>query len=349
MTTHPRRIALSSVAAFSAAALLVPAAAVIPVAAVVAPVSVATGQPLAANGSGTIIPKPRTRGLSVPGEDSLSVRITHKKKGAPYEVTTVGVDPELKVSWKGANKSWGNSYLSTAGTWTQVIPKSAKTVKNTSETFPVIKFRLKNKKQTLTKTVAENPGLYNDGDPANFRLFGSDELPERWDPCTYTLNGDRVISQRHNRTNLTWSYAGDEYATKYITYALSKLAPRTGFTYTRVAGNADITISFTVDDSWSLSGSGGNSYYGKALYGGWIKGEIGTATPESMKQRLLMRVFGHVMGLDSVYDGQEIMNSSMAWKSPAEYRAGDRAGLAQLAKENGCVYRLGDYFPPGQQ
>lgn len=52
---------------------------------------------------------------------------------------------------------------------------------------------------------------------------------------------------------------------------------------------------------------------------------------------LLLHELGHTMGLEHVSSKKELMYDTLTSKSPKGYASGDRAGLAMLGRDGGCI------------
>ncbi len=59
--------------------------------------------------------------------------------------------------------------------------------------------------------------------------------------------------------------------------------------------------------------------------------------PGLTRGNLVQHELAHVAGLDHVQDRGQIMYPSISDRSPDGYAAGDRAGLAQLGAQGGCL------------
>jgi hypothetical protein len=65
-----------------------------------------------------------------------------------------------------------------------------------------------------------------------------------------------------------------------------------------------------------------------------IKPGIGAG---ASRANLLLHELGHFAGLGHVSDTSELINSRLNWRSPRGYAAGDRAGLAKVGRQSGCL------------
>jgi hypothetical protein len=59
--------------------------------------------------------------------------------------------------------------------------------------------------------------------------------------------------------------------------------------------------------------------------------------PGLTRGNLVQHELAHVIGLDHVQDRAQVMFPSISDRSPDGYGSGDRAGLAQLGAQGGCL------------
>ena len=66
----------------------------------------------------------------------------------------------------------------------------------------------------------------------------------------------------------------------------------------------------------------------------WIKS---VKTGGVSRANVLAHELGHAVGLGHVKDRRQVMNATIQAKTPAQYAAGDRAGLAKVGRAAGCA------------
>jgi predicted Zn-dependent protease len=96
-----------------------------------------------------------------------------------------------------------------------------------------------------------------------------------------------------------------------------------------------------------LGYGGSTSYWTSASDQAYVTGEVVFDRDLSLvhpgfgaglsRGNLVQHELGHVVGLDHVQDRAQVMFPSISDKSPDGYGAGDRAGLAQLGAQAGCL------------
>lgn len=67
--------------------------------------------------------------------------------------------------------------------------------------------------------------------------------------------------------------------------------------------------------------------------------------PGARRGNLVLHELGHVMGLDHVSNPHLLMNPMLTHKTPDGFAAGERAGLAKLGTEAGCIDGAEDFWP----
>jgi hypothetical protein len=159
-------------------------------------------------------------------------------------------------------------------------------------------------------TVARSapPVTASGGSSRDFALLGY-----RWNPCqdiTVTTTGPALGG------------------------IVSELAAVTGLRLQVVSGPAEITVA------WGATPPGGE--VGQTLWyaqGAWLVRAdiiISPSAPAAYVPTLVRHELGHAMGLSHVQQSNEIMYPYVGPSSPADYQAGDRAGLAAVGASAGC-------------
>ena len=146
--------------------------------------------------------------------------------------------------------------------------------------------------------------------------------PARWDPCvrhTYSVVGLPAAQRR------------------LIDKAFRKASTATAMTWTRTNGSADITVTGQMKNGRRSRGYTDNPYTGDYRNtSATITVTIGRRGDRKTLLALYMHEIGHAFGLTHVNDAKQTMHSPVT-KRNSTYGAGDKAGLARVGRQAGCL------------
>jgi hypothetical protein len=208
------------------------------------------------------------------------------------------------------------------------------------------------------------------GGAFRFLSVGRSGQPVRYNPCApvrYVINPDgapdgaavdevhEAFRQLGEATGISFTFAG---TTDERHLSVGGATRRASYQPTRygLGAWAPVLVSWTgAGDEPVLAGStlgyGGSTYYSIAGSDpSFVTGEVVLDTDLRplragfgsglTRGTLLLHELGHVVGLDHVDDSNQIMNPAVTSRGPGGYADGDRAGLAQLGRDAGCLKAL---------
>jgi len=218
-------------------------------------------------------------------------------------------------------------------------------------------------------------------DDGSFRLLTkpteSGPVVIRWNPCQDAIT--YKVNTTHARETRRGVAAARARARKEVVSAMDKVSAASGLPLTYTGTTRQIP---TGDDWWQKQDqeseivvafvsraaghstllSGGSWGEGGQVYkydGATVVTGRGFAVfdrdkarrlaagfgPGTTRGNLILHELGHVMGLDHVRDARQLMNPAITSRSPNGFAAGDRAGLAELGPEAGCIDNATEFWP----
>lgn len=230
---------------------------------------------------------------------------------------------------------------------TRTFTPAARTITLKAKGHKTVTRTLAGKKRTYALKKA-SAGNGSGSTSFKFNYVNGAGLPSRWDACVYETAYSNeaytnVVTKSSRRNTLTWSYGNDgTWADAYLRKALANTTAATGWNFKKVASDGD--LSFFVDrktSAGSVKGLATWSTSQDAIYSATINVSIGSKTTIGQNVGIFGHEIGHSLGLDHVNDSTQLMYPHLT-SGDGSFRAGDRAGLAQLGVNTPCVLSVGD-------
>ena len=279
----------------------------------------------------------------------VEVRKVKGKKKVKYRVVVTNHIGWSYVKWTMASGAWGSYREQVDGSASYPVAERVKKLTVRAAGYKNQTIRMK--KPVGRFKLQPNGVIFaweTEGDPSSYDYSYGQSQPIPWDPCTYEYSGAsgfvNVTATHQTKHSLTWSMQSRDFDESLLNEALARMSKESGWGFQRVATGGDFVISIeSVDSGHRVEGSAMWHWFNDLyMTSGSIEARLGSLAPRRQKVRLLMHEIGHVLGLQDVDDESQLMNSEILFEAQPKTGAGDRAGLARLAPNNGCVYRIGD-------
>ena len=187
------------------------------------------------------------------------------------------------------------------------------------------------------------------GDAAAFGfLFPNGANPGRWNPCVglhYSINASKAPAGGVEDLQEAIRRVGSATGINFVYDGPTTAVPNNGdnSTVTVIAWAAPGESNMLTGNAAGIGGASGISS------GGYIRLTRGFVVIDSTRNvapgfgggvtqgALLMHELGHMVGLDHSGDQAQIMYPSVTSRTPADWGAADRNGLAEVGANKGCL------------